>query len=213
MVLLATAHPIIVKVPEAAHGVSLESLLVFGGGFLAAIAAVIAALLTTRGAADRLQKTLAAERDRFDKQLVAERGRLSDQIGHERYLARREEASAAVERITRLVARTSANFDVIKRALTHEGSAAQEQFDRLEGQVEQIREEISVVAVRFGGESSLVTSMVQVLTVLLAGWQAIGKAEVAEEPEWKEHLQKASEELSDAAGAFVNEARVALETY
>jgi hypothetical protein len=213
MVLLAAAQPIVAKVPEATHGVSLESLLVFGGGLLAAIAAVIAALLTTRGAADRLQKTLTVERDRFDKQLVAERERLSDQIGHERYLAKREEASAAVERITRLVARTSANFDEIKRALTFEGSAAQEHFDHLEGQVEQIREEISVVAIRFGGQSALVSSMIQVLTVLLEGWQQIDKAKDVEELEWKERLQKASEELGDAVGAFVNEARIALETY
>jgi len=212
MALLAVAQPIIVKVPEASQGVSLESLLVFAGGFLAAAAAVIAALLTTRGAADRLQETLAEERERFEKQLIAERERVSDQIGHERYLAKREEASTAVERITRLVARTSANFDEIKRDLTHEGSVSPEQFDRLEEQVEQMREEISIVAIRFGRENTLLSSIVQMLTVLLEGWEVIGEAE-SEEEGWKERLQEASEGLSDAAGSFVSEAHRALETY
>src|SRR5207253_6690249 len=114
--LLDAIHPIIVEVPESGGGVSTESILVFAAGVFAAAAAVVAALLTTRGAARRLEETLEAERERFDKQVEAERERVNDQIAHERYLARRAEASTSVEAITRLVARTAAHFDELRRS-------------------------------------------------------------------------------------------------
>lgn len=211
--LLGAARPIIVEVPEAGGGASLESILVFIAGAMAAVAAIIAALVTTRGASRRLEETLESERDRFETQLAAERERVGDQISHERYLARREEASAAVEEITRLVARNSAHFDELKRTVLRGGKVAREQSDLMDEQVDQMREETSVVAVRFGGQSPLVDSMVEVLTALIKGDKALQKAETDDGPEAKEELRQASDELAGAAGAFVNVARKALETY
>lgn len=194
-------HSHAVETFQNVAGISLESVFVFATGLAAAAAAVVAAILTTKGASERLEK-----------QLTEERKRVKDQLGHERYLAKRDEASKTVEEITRLVARTSANFDEIKRELTSEEDVDKEMFDRLEAQVELIREEISIVGVRFGGQSPLVASVVEVLTALLNGWQVLEEVE-EKKPDWKERLESASAELRDAAGFFVNEARNALENY
>lgn len=80
-------------------------------------------------------------------------------------------------------------------------------------QVDQIREEISVVALRFGVESSVVASMGNVLDALLGGSEVLRDAVNAEGEEWKEQLQEAASEVNSASAEFVGEAGRALEAY
>lgn len=214
MSLVLAAHQIVLRVPESS-GTSTESTLVFIGGVLAAIGAVIAAFVTSRGASLRLERSLTSERERFEKQLTSERKRLDDQFQHERYLARRAEASATVEQITRLVTRTAAQFDGLKSSLLRDGTADPEQFEKFSKQVNEMREEIGIVAVRFGNKSKLVGKMSDLLGALrtamplLAG--VVGDEKKIKEQE--EEIQRAQKQLRTAVAKFLVEARKAIEEY
>jgi hypothetical protein len=217
MGLLSAAQQIVVKVPESSGGVSTESILVFIGGVLAALAAVAAAIISSRGASSRLQQQLVNERERFEKQLDAERERANDRIGHERYLVRREEASRSLEGITRLVAGTASKFDDLKRAFLRgkdsDPTQVGESLTSLMDQLDQIQEEISVVALRFGFTSPVVASMATVLAALIEGCQVLRDALPAEGAEWKEDVRNAASEVSSATADFVIEAGKALNDY
>jgi chromosome segregation ATPase len=213
--LIAAFRPVVVSAPGAADGVSTESILVFVAGTLAAVAAVVAALVTTRGAAKRLRETLDAEKHQHEDQLRAEREKSDTERAHEKYLAKRVEASKTIEETTRLVARTSAKFDEVKRTILKEELDVDQleiQLGSLVAQVDQIREEISVVAIRFGSVSPVVTNMADLLAALLNGLRVAHDALGADE-QAKNKLSKASNNVSTAVGAFWAAARTALETY
>jgi hypothetical protein len=187
--LLAAAHPIVIKVPEASNGVSLESILVFAGGLLAATAAVIAALVTSRSASRRMERQLSYERQRFEKQLMCEREAVKKQFEHERYLARRSDASASIEQIARLVARNIAS---------------------LSGVLDELREVTNVVVLRFGG-GPLVTNLLEVLTKLHATLPA--EDELPLSAERRAEVQEARDAVGAANAEFMAAARKAIEEY
>lgn len=208
--LAAAAKPVVVQVQEASGGASIESILVFIAGVLAAIGAVVAAIITTRGASSRLEQQLASERERFDKQVKAEASRTEEQLNHDRYLARRAEASATVERITRLVARSVIKFEGLMGILLKEKTSDDEDGD-LGPYLAEIREETAVVAVRFGNKSPLVAKM---SALLLAMQTALpDHSDLPLDEQKKAEVQARAAKVNDASASYLVEAKKALDQY
>ncbi|HKO37152.1 MAG TPA: hypothetical protein VJU14_02150 [Solirubrobacterales bacterium] len=206
---LAAAKPVVVQVQEASGGASTESILVFIGGVLAAIAAVTAALITTRGASSRMEQQLTNERERFDRQLAVEAGRFADQLEHERYLARRAEASDSIEKTSRLIAQTMSSLSDLLREVF--AGSEKEEHHKLGANLDQIREETNVIALRFGVGSPVVSRILEVVEA--AAKSLPDSHELPLSDERKKELKAAREKVGEANAAFLREAEQALRAY
>jgi hypothetical protein len=187
--LLAVAKPIADSASEASGDASVESLLVFVGGVVAAVAAVIAAFVTSRAARTRLEKTLA----------------------HEHYLARRSEASQAIEDVARSVARAMASLDewILSR---DEPEMRRESFALLRRNLHQIREETNVVVLRFGAGTSLVKRMSAVMAALSEATPSSGD-DFPLSAERNAELKTGRRNLGKANADFIREAIRAMDAY
>jgi hypothetical protein len=209
--LLAAAKPVVVRVQEGSGGASAESIFVFIGGVIAAVAAVAAAIITTRGASSRLHQQLVSERERFDKQLAAEVTRFESQFAHERYLVRRDEASSSVEQITRVIARNEVQAGELVNTLLLGGEVKSEVLDETDRQLNELREEIGLLAIRFGRESPIAKKMVDILKALQA---LLGcAANMPLDDEQKKELAARRKEMNDAGAAFLVAAKETLDSY
>lgn len=209
--LLAAARSVVVKVPEASGGASLESILVFAGGVLAAIAAVAAALLTSRGAAQRLEKSLEAERGRFNRQLDIESQRSEEQFDNERYIARHAEASATIEQIARSVSRTSARLVGISLNLLSDREISEEELLVFDRGVDELREESSILAIRFGEKSEVVSGLGGYLKAANDMLPPIDQIPL--DTEGKEKLKEDLQKLNSADTVFLKAAKASLESF
>jgi len=208
--LLAAGKPVVVQVQEGSGGASLGSILVFIAGVLAALAAVVAAIITSRGATSRLQKQLSTERERFDRQLGEEARRFEAQLEHDRWQAKRAEASAAIERISRLVGRTVTQFDdLVSLILEEDRSGIQKAETNLIDKIESIREEISVVAIRFGNDSSLVDRMMELLGAFKPA--LVHESEFPLSEERKAEIGEAADQAGVPAAQFLVTAKQVLD--
>lgn len=208
--ILAAAQPVIVKVPEASGGASVESILVFIGGVLAAIAAVAASIITTRGASSRLERQLISERERFDKQLTAEAERFNSQFAHERYLARRAEVSSVVERVSRLVAALVSELGPYIGSYLRDSEPSSEQIDTLDRRVDELIGEGNVIALRFGGDHPMVASLFELIRAMK---KAVDPGELPLSGEKKEELEGVTDEVARINAVFLVEAKKGLDRY
>lgn len=208
---LLTAQQIVVKIPESSGGISTESILVFIGGVLAAIAAVAAAIITTRGAASRLAQQLDNERDRFDKQLAAEAERFENQFAQERYLARRAEASSSIEQISRLIARIVSQLGPFLGRYLRDSEASTEQLQILDQRMDELIEGINVLGLRFGNQHSMVWKLLEMVGAIKKAIPNLREVPLSEEK--KKELKEAREEVAELNAAFLVEARKAIDEY
>lgn len=158
-----------------------------------------------------MEDQLASERERFEKQLAAESARTQDQLDHDRYLARRAEASTTVEEISRLVSQHVVcvydYFQVRIKGI----EPKKEEFQVLNRQVDQLREEISIVAIRFGNKSPLVTKLIELLEGVSAQLPTAEEANADDGK--KKELKEFLLDLNRLQAAFVIEAKKALDNY
>lgn len=208
---LSSVHLVTAEVAAAGDGVSTESILVFAGGLIAAATAVASALLTSRAAATRLEASLTSERERAEKQLDAERKRIDRQLEHERFLAQRAEASASIESVARLFAKTADRISTHVRKVSVGQSGSASELEELHSQLRELLEEINVVGIRFGTKNSVVRAMLGVTRALNKAIPAKDDLPLSEaqKAESKEALKRASR----ANVAFLESARDALENY
>lgn len=211
ILLVALAKPVVVQVQEGSGGVSIESILVFSGGVLAATAAVVAALITTRGASSRLEQQLVNERERFDGQLAAEAKRFEEQLAHERYLAQRSEASASVEQIARSMARNGSRITRLVQKLLRAKGPDSGEIDRLTAQLENFLEEIGVMAIRFGEKSPMVEKMGPVVRAMNAAIPS--KDELPLGDERKNELRVHLDEINKTETEFLSAAKEVLDGF
>jgi len=211
MQIVAAAHPIVVQVPSSDGGVSTESILVFIGGLVAAVAAIVAALVTTRAASARLETSLVSERERADLLLAAERERIDRQLDHERFLAQRAEASASIEQVTRIVARNNARVSGLANKSLGGGGELGSESEALRRHLDELREEVNVVAIRFGVDSAVVRAMLGVVQALNAAFPRLDELPLSDER--KDEVKEALKAVSRANSEFLIAARESLDSY
>jgi hypothetical protein len=209
--LLGATTPVAIQAQEGAGGVSTESILVFIGGVLAAVAAVGAALLTTRGAEKRQKESLAAERQRFDRQMEAETERVEKQFAHERYLVQRADASVTVEQVSRIISRSVARVSSMVDSILEGKDPTGEDLDAFSAELNQLREEVSIIAIRFGHQSQIVKKMSSLLRVLDEAFPSVD--EVPLTPKREKEVRASLGQISEAEAAFLKAAKQALEEY
>ncbi|HEU4739445.1 MAG TPA: hypothetical protein VFS54_10250 [Solirubrobacterales bacterium] len=207
----AAAEPVVVQVREASGGASLESILVFAVGVLAAFAAIGAALITTKSASSRLERQLGHERERFEGQLLAEAERFESQFEHERYLARRAEASSNVEQICRLISRSGLQISRVTRTLLRGEEPENAELDRVTEHLEVLLEEIGIMGLRFGEKSPLVAKLGNVVQAMRATIPSPKELPLSDEN--KEELRAKKKQINKAESDFFLTAKDALDSY
>lgn len=208
---LAAAKPVVVQVQEASGGASIESILVFIGGVLAATGAVAAAIITTRGASSRLEQQLANERQRFDKQLAAEVERFDKQFAHDRYLTRRAEVSSSVEQISRTIARNYMHISAFVGRSVRGKESSSEQLKVVHLHLNELMEEVNVLTIRFGNEGGVSKALAEVVEAMQLALP--GSSELPLSEQRKQELQEAQKKISRTNANFLVAARKALEDY
>jgi hypothetical protein len=211
MDVLAVARPVVVQVQEGSGGASTESILVFVGGVLAAVAAVVAALISTRAASSRMEQQLSNERERSERQLEAERDRAAQQLSHERYLVRREEASLSIGGLARMVTRHDMRTHRISGLYLEGDEPPKKDLEQLREQLLELYEESNIVSIRFGVGSPVVEATLEVVSAFSASLPQADELPLSE-ARGKE-IKKARKDAKKAVQHFLREARDALENY
>lgn len=211
MSLLTAVRPVIVQVQEGSGGISLESILVFAGGVLAAVAAVVAALVTTRAASKRLQRSLEAERERFERQLNAEGQRIERQLEHERHKDRRAEAGATVERIARTVSRNSARVTGMALNIMAGNSLSTEELTAFDQGLDELREEFSILMLHFEDGSPVVAGLGNYLKAVNHVLPPVKELPLKDD-EQKAELEQHVKEMDSADIEFLETARESLDS-
>lgn len=148
-----------------ADGASSGSILVFASGTIAAVAAIAAAVITTRSADARQKTTLRHEREREQQRLDAERERIASQLAHERESVQHAEASKSIEKIVRSVSRVVRHASRSVENLI-KGSGDTTDLEALRGHALELREEVAVLAIRPLQDASLPVALGKVGTAL-----------------------------------------------
>lgn len=208
---IAVIEHVTVNPPPAQDGISWSSAIVFAGGVLAALGAVAASTLTARAAERRLEKTLVAERERSEIRERAEAERIERQLAHDRYLARRAEASTVIEGVTRIMA--SSGYRVLLRL----GSSRKgippgpDELRELDLDLHRLGEEVDVVALRFGAGTPVTEAASRMSKALNAAFPRTDEIPFSQQREVQ--LAAAEQEVFDANNHFLKVAREAIDDY
>jgi hypothetical protein len=189
--------------------VSLGSGLVFAGGVIAALGAVVASAITARAAEKRLGKSLQEERNREHQRLDAERERLRRQLEHERKLAWRADASVAMERVARLLEQNLDRLGPIADCYVNGEDASLSSLEDLDARSAELKEEVAVLSIRFGVESQVVKSMRRLVGVMDEALPWPEELPLSEER--REQIKQARKKAPAALRSFLDEAHNAFE--
>lgn len=117
-----------------------------------------------------------------------------------------------VERISRLVARTMSQFDeLVPLTLEEERSGMKKIEKSLMSNLDEIREEISIVAMRFGNRSPLIDKMMELLSALKAA--LVKDSEFPLSDTKKTEIQEAADRAGAPAALFLVAAKQVLDEY
>lgn len=211
MISSAAVQLLLADASSSSNGLTLGSGLVFAGGVIAALGAVVAAVITARAADKRLETSMREERERSDQRLAAEAERVDEQLNHDRSQVRRAEASQSLERTVRLITRNVARAKELASQISRGELPDQEELTAIRAQINELHEEGNLLGIRFGTRGELVKKLTAVIGLLQKAIPSTKEVPLSEER--KRELKDASKRVDEATAEFHGSAWKALKEY